>query len=113
MDESCVAILLEFYDPYYSDAKCEIVDQVNKSLDNISSGKVEMHDMLCMLSKKLGKEATALYGKGRSRMWRHHTIIDIMNKSKASHNLTCHGCIIFLLLLAHVVLVFTVGSFFC
>ncbi|XP_024011771.1 disease resistance-like protein CSA1 isoform X2 [Eutrema salsugineum] len=66
--------------------KNEIEDLVNKFMINIYAGKVEMHDTLYMLSKDLGREATATDGKGRHRLWHHHTITDVLGKNKgASH----------------------------
>lgn len=83
LDENYVASLLDAHGPCSSDARnVDIADLVNKFMINISSGKVEMHDTLYMLSKELGQDASALDGKGRRRLWHHHTIIDVIDKNK-------------------------------
>ncbi|CAF1780967.1 BnaC09g40030D [Brassica napus] len=88
LDENYVASLLDAHGPCSSDARnVDIADLVNKFMINISSGKVEMHDTLYMLSKELGQDASALDGKGRRRLWHHHTIIDVIDKNKGASKL--------------------------
>ncbi|XP_010492754.2 PREDICTED: LOW QUALITY PROTEIN: disease resistance-like protein CSA1 [Camelina sativa] len=81
LDESYVASLLD------SDGSSNIIeDLVNKFMINIYAGKVEMDDTLYMLSKELGREATAKDRKGRHRLWHHHTITDVLTKNKGASN---------------------------
>nr|VDD33439.1 unnamed protein product [Brassica oleracea] len=88
LDENYVASLLDAHGPCSSDARnVDIADLVNKFMINISSGKVEMHDTLYMLSKELGQDASPLDGKGRRRLWHHHTIIDVIDKNKGASKL--------------------------
>ncbi|KAL0887672.1 hypothetical protein Bca101_011655 [Brassica carinata] len=84
LDENYVASLLDAHGPCSYDARNDIADLVNKFMINISSGKVEMHDTLYMLSKELGQDASALDGKGRRRLWHDHTIIDVIEKNKGA-----------------------------
>jgi disease resistance protein RPS4 len=81
-DENYVASLLD------SDGPSNILeDLVNKFMINIYAGKVDMHDTLYMLSKELGREATATDRKGRHRLWHHHTIIAVLDKNKGGSNI--------------------------
>ncbi|XP_010420517.1 PREDICTED: disease resistance-like protein CSA1 [Camelina sativa] len=81
LDESYVASLLD------SDGSSNIIeDLVNKFMINIYAGKVEMHDTLYMLSKELGRDATATDRKGRHRLWHHDTITDVLTKNKGASN---------------------------
>lgn len=82
LDKNYVASILDSYGANSIDAKIEIAELVNKFLITISSGKIEMHDTLHMFSKELGREATAPDGKGRRRLWDHHTIIDLLENNK-------------------------------
>lgn len=77
LDENYVTSLLDS-----NGLKNEIEDLANKFMINIYAGKVEMHDTLYMLSKELGREATATDGKGRHRLWHHQTITDMLIKNK-------------------------------
>uniref|UniRef100_A0A0D3EEM2 ADP-ribosyl cyclase/cyclic ADP-ribose hydrolase n=1 Tax=Brassica oleracea var. oleracea TaxID=109376 RepID=A0A0D3EEM2_BRAOL len=67
-------------------ANNEIDALVNKFMINIYAGKVEMHDTLYILSKELGREATATDGKGRHRLWHHHAITTLLEKNKGDAN---------------------------
>ncbi|CAH8381019.1 unnamed protein product [Eruca vesicaria subsp. sativa] len=67
--------------------KNEIEDLVNKFMINIYAGKVDMHDTLFMISKELGREATAIDGKGRHRLWHHRTITTLLEKNKGASNI--------------------------
>lgn len=82
LDKNYVASLLDSYDANSTDARIEIEKLVNKFLITLSGGKIEMHDTLHMFSKEVGREATAPDGKGRRRLWDHHTIIDLLDNNK-------------------------------
>lgn len=86
MDKNYVANILDSYGANSTDSMIEIAELVNKFMINISSGKIEMHDTLHMFSKKLGREASAPDGKGRRRLWDHHTIIDVLENNKVITN---------------------------
>ncbi|CAN8300403.1 unnamed protein product [Cochlearia groenlandica] len=84
LDKNYVASLLDSYKENFVDARIEIAELVDKFLITISSDKVEMHDTLHMFSKELGQEASASDGKGRRRLWDHHTIMDMLENNKGA-----------------------------
>lgn len=81
-DKNYLESLLDSYGENTTEAEIEIAELVNKFLITISSGKIEMHDTLYMFCKEIGREASAPDGKGRRRLWDHHTIIDMLDNNK-------------------------------